>query len=218
MNLPWFRLYVEFATDPVIQSLAFEDQRHYVVLLCLKCSGVIDRDISKSNRERIIMRGLGLDPSSATEAKRRLREVGLIDENWQPKGWEKRQFKSDNSTQRVRNHRKTKEIRNVTETLRNGSGNAPEQNRTETEQKPPKSPKGELPEWLDPDDWKAFKQHRQRLRKPMTERAEKLIITRLTEFRKNGHAPAALINRAIEKGWHNIYAPGNGADPNAEFK
>lgn len=115
-SLPWFRLYHEFASDPVIQSLAFEDQRHYVVILCLKCSGVLDRSIDARARNRIILRGLGLDAVAAEEAKRRLSEVGLIDKTWQPTGWEGRQYESDNSTSRVRKYRKEKKIGNVTET------------------------------------------------------------------------------------------------------
>ena len=114
MSMPWFRLYAEFAADPVIQSLAFEDQRHYVVILCMKCSGTLDRELAREARERIICRGLGLDPITAAEAKRRLAEVGLVDDEWQPKGWDKRQFSSDKSTDRVRNHRENKRRGNVT--------------------------------------------------------------------------------------------------------
>src|SRR6185369_6313222 len=80
---------------------------------------------------------------SATEAKRRLLEVGLIDDSWQPKGWDKRQYQSDISTDRVRNHRKNKESGNVSVTLHETSGNsfrnAPDteqiQNRTDTKTK-----------------------------------------------------------------------------------
>lgn len=133
MSLPWFRLYAEFAGDPVIQSLAFEDQRHYVVLLCLKCDGTLDRQIQTQIRNRIICRALGLDPVTAAEAKKRLMEVRLIDEKWQPFGWNKRQYKSDVSTERVRKCRKSKETGNVSETLRNSFGNAPDTD-TDTEE------------------------------------------------------------------------------------
>ena len=126
MSLPWFRMYSEFASDPVIQALAFEDQRHYVVLLCLKCNGTLDRDITATNRNRIIYRGLGLDPATAEEAKRRLCEMALIDDNWNPIGWDKRQYKSDLSTQRVRKSRKTKKPGNVSETLHGRFGNGPD--------------------------------------------------------------------------------------------
>jgi hypothetical protein len=127
MGLPWFRFHAEFAGDPTIQSLAFEDQRHFVVLLCLKCDGVLDREFSNSQvRDRIICRALGLDPVSASEAKRRLLEVGLIDKNWQIPSWDRRQYKSDSSTQRVYKYRKTKESCNVSETFPNRSCNAPD--------------------------------------------------------------------------------------------
>lgn len=137
MHNPWFRLYAEFATDPVVQSLAFEDQRHFVVVMCMKCSGILDRKMTKDNRERIIARGLGLDRASADEVKRRLMEVDFINKNWQPKAWEKRQFISDNVTQRTRKYRKNKELGNVPGTPKERFGNGPdtEQNRTETEQR-----------------------------------------------------------------------------------
>jgi hypothetical protein len=143
MSMPWFRMYAEVAGDPVIQSLAFEDQRHYFILLCLKCNGTLDRKIAPDHRERIITRGLGLDHVVAAEVKRRLAEVGLIDQKWQPKGWDKRQYQSDVSTDRVRKYRNNKDTGNVTETDRetvgNSFGNAPDteqiQNTTDTEKK-----------------------------------------------------------------------------------
>jgi hypothetical protein len=127
MGLPWFRMYAEFAGDPTIQSLAFEDQRHFIMLLCLKCEGVLDREFANNQvRDRIICRALGLDPVSASEAKRRLVEVSLIDKNWQIPAWDRRQYQSDVSTSRVRKHRKNKETRNVSETVGNGCRNAPD--------------------------------------------------------------------------------------------
>lgn len=138
----WFRMYAEFSGDPVIQSLAFEDQRHYIIILCLKCNGLLDREVRASVRESMILRGLGLDAITAGEAKRRLSEAGLIDEKWQPTGWKNRQFISDDSSKRVRKHRENKQTGNVS---CNGSGNAPEtdteQNRTETETPAASAPK-----------------------------------------------------------------------------
>lgn len=103
---PWFRLYSEFVSDPKVQLLAFEDQRHFIALLCLKCNETLDSQTpSKNHRERMVAKALGLDPASAIEAKRRLHEVGLIDTNWQPTRWESRQYQSDSSTSRVRQWR-----------------------------------------------------------------------------------------------------------------
>lgn len=105
-ELPWFRLYHEIATDPVVKLLAFDDQRHFIWSLCMKASGLLDREFPTPQlRERAIAGYLGVSLSTADEARRRLLEVGLIDEAWHPVNWEKRQMRSDSSTERVRAHR-----------------------------------------------------------------------------------------------------------------
>jgi hypothetical protein len=171
---PWFRLYAEFAADPVIQSLAFEDQRHFVVLLCLKCQGILDRNIAKPARERIILRGLGLDAVAGNEAKRRLAEVGLIGNDWQISKWDERQYISDTSTQRVRKHRKTKEKGNVSETELKQVCNGPD---TDTETDPPKAPKGA-------DVSRVFDHWREAMNHPGAKLGErgKKIRTRLADY------------------------------------
>lgn len=112
MTLPWLRLYSEFATDPKIQILAFEDQRHFVMLLCLKGNGTLDAEApSDPYRERLIAKALGLDLVAAQEAKRRLVEGGLITPDWQPRAWEARQFKSDHdATERKRKQREKQRL------------------------------------------------------------------------------------------------------------
>lgn len=140
MSLPWFRMYASFMGDPVVQSLAFEDQRHYVIALCLKCDGVLDRKVTKSVRERLVARALGLDPPAAAEAKRRLMEVRLVTEDWQPRAWSRRQYKSDNSTERVRKYRKTKETGNVSVTFQKRFGNGPDTDTDPETEIPPISP------------------------------------------------------------------------------
>lgn len=105
-KLDWLRLWTDFPDDPKVQLLDFGDQRHYVVLLCLKRAGILDASYSSPElRERIVARKLGLAEDKAAECRRRLREVDLIGEDWQPLGWGRRQFESDSSTDRVRRHR-----------------------------------------------------------------------------------------------------------------
>ncbi len=139
MANPWFRLYSEFASDPVVQSLSFEDQRHFVVVLCLKCSEVIDRKISKPAKERIIRQALDLDEKTCAQTKKNLMEIGLIDEKWQPLSWETRQYISDKSTERVRKYRKTKGIGNVSVTEEERSCNGHETRKTFHPEKPQKN-------------------------------------------------------------------------------
>ena len=136
MARPWFRMYSEFVSDPKVQLLAFEDQRHFVALLCLKCNDVLDSDAPSSNyRDRMLAKALGLSPDAALEAKRRLIEVGLIDDDWQPVKWSSRQYEHDVSTSRVRDWRaKKKEDETFQKQHRNVSGTTEIQNRTDTEQ------------------------------------------------------------------------------------
>jgi len=120
MAKPWFRLYSEFLADPKVQLLAFEDQRHFVGILCLKCNGILDTtSMGPDHYERMISKALGLDPASGAEAKRRLVEANLITESWQPIAWDRRQFESDSSTSRVHQWRTAKQ----SETLQKRSSN-----------------------------------------------------------------------------------------------
>lgn len=107
--MPWFRMYAEFAFDLEVQSLAFDDQRHFVMALCLKCSGILDKPRPRDELLRIVKRALGLDAMAFDEATKRLVAAGLIDDDWQPRNWKKRQYLSDTSTDRVRRHRRRKE-------------------------------------------------------------------------------------------------------------
>jgi hypothetical protein len=136
-GLPWFRLYAEMASDAKIQMLAFEDQRHYVMLLCLECNGTLGASVpSDAYRERLVAKGLGLDTAASAEVKRRLIEGGLIGNDWHPLKWQSRQFKSDHdAAERKRNQRARKREsdyhNNVTTT--NRDSHALEQNRADTD-------------------------------------------------------------------------------------
>lgn len=117
MPMPWFRMYAEAVDDDKLRLLAFEDRWHFVALLCLKCSSVLDGD--PQTLERRIAVKLGLRVTELDEVKRRLREVGLIDEKWQPLAWGRRQFESDhNGAKRTKKWRenKKKQPRDVTVT------------------------------------------------------------------------------------------------------
>ena len=59
--------------------------------------------------------------------------------------------------------------------------------------------KNDIPDWLNKEVWSAFKKHRNKLRKPMTERAEFLVMKKLDDSRvQHGLDPNALLDEAIE--------------------
>ena len=112
----WLRLYSEFAFDPKIQVMNETLQRRYIMLLCLKCNG----DIPKMSDEEIAC-ALRLTIEQTEETKKTLTLRKLIDENWEPVSWDKRQYTSDDSTSRVQKHR-AKTSKQVTEKKRYNNG------------------------------------------------------------------------------------------------
>ena len=195
MSNPWFRMYSEFATDPVMQSISFDDQRHYIMILCLKCQGVLDRKILPENRKRIIFRGLGLDPVTAEEVKRRLMDVGVINASWQPKAWKKRQYLSDSSSERSRKSRKNKETGSVAATSLATSLSV--------------SVSVIIEEYLIEKDidlklWCSYEKYRKSIRKALkTDIGRKRAINELSNHPKCEHE--AIVNQTIEREWLSFF-------------
>ena len=105
--MKWFRCYTDVLADDRLGLLAFEDRWHFIAVLAMKASGLLDEPESDL-RQRRINRNLGLTAPEAENVWKRLREVGLIDSDWQPIAWEKRQYKHDDSRERVARYRDKK--------------------------------------------------------------------------------------------------------------
>jgi len=115
---PWFRMYTDFLEDAKMMTLAFEDQRHFIGVLALKSAGTLDQDCEPRVMDRIVAQKLWLDGSVIVEVKRRLIEALLIDEDWQPLAWDKRQMRSDHDMTAAERQRRYREkqrnaLRNV---------------------------------------------------------------------------------------------------------
>ena len=207
MSLPWFRLYSEFATDPKVQLLAFEDQRHFIILLCLKCNGTLDTNaVSEQHFDRLICKSLGLDMTSGSEAKRRLIEVGLIGQDWQPTKWDARQFKSDNSTARVHKFR-SKTQRNVSETLQKRPRNGIEQiqNRTDTDNKEVANAPLVIHQSLPKAEWEEWLSFRREKKFPMSPRTLNMQLKVLA--RHSTAEQCSMIETSINAGWQGLFPP-----------
>lgn len=98
-RLPWFRFYAETLNDPKVQKLPAAIFKGWVNVLCLAsdCDGYIPPlpDIAFALR---------LDPDAAEALVDDLIEAELVELNgagYVPHNWDKRQYKSDRSTDRV---------------------------------------------------------------------------------------------------------------------
>lgn len=113
----WFRFYDEALDDPKVQCLDGETFKAWVNLLALA-----SRHDGKLPEIKHIAFALRIDEIAAGSLIDRLVIAGLIDKvkggpvgyAFAPHGWEKRQYKSDNSNERVKRYRQRSKA--VTET------------------------------------------------------------------------------------------------------
>lgn len=78
-----------------------------------------------------------------------------------------------------------------------------------------------IPDWLPEDLLQNFKEHRVKMKKPMTDEAVRLFITKLSSFKEAGHDPVECINRSILNGWAGVFEPkdqGNNVVKQTEWK
>lgn len=83
--------------------------------------------------------------------------------------------------------------------------NATQDTRHNTQDTIPKKKKASpfvLPVNIDSETWKAFIEHRQKLKAPMTDRAKILMINKLVKL--NGNAND-ILNQSIENGWKGVF-------------
>lgn len=100
MANPWFRMYAEFSHDPKVQMLSESMQRRYVMLMCMRCSN----DIVTLHETEIAFH-MRITDVELAETKQLFINKGFIDNDWNLLNWEKRQFISDSSSERVKRHR-----------------------------------------------------------------------------------------------------------------
>ena len=211
-RMTWFRMHVDFLTDPKIITLAFEDQRHFIGVLALKCDQTLDQVHDPELLDRVVAQRLWIDHSVIREVKRRLIAAGLIHENWQPVAWDRRQFKSDQdktAAERQRRHRQkvaavtpdVTDVSRVTSRIaRNGAVTQPE---TETDTELCSTqPRGKFqPDGVPNQLWSDFVAVRKAKRAPITAAAMQRLEREATKA--NLSLPAA-IQMCAERGWSSI--------------
>ena len=69
------------------------------------------------------------------------------------------------------------------------------------------------PQWLDLEIWDEFKKHRKKVKKPMTEFAEKKMLIKLGKLKDEGHDPNKLLEESLINGWQGVFEPKKQAQP-----
>lgn len=132
--------------------------------------------------------------------------------------FEKRQSKypSDDRkrvNERVRKHREERRLRqpdaDVTRCNELKRPETTQKKNTEEERKTPHNPpRGErfvLPDWIAADDWDAFVEMRQKIRKPMTDKAKSLTVSKLDSLRRAGHPPDEVLKQSVMNSWQGVF-------------
>lgn len=209
----WFRFYGEVLDDPKVQMLPPDQFKSWVNLLCLasKYDGVLPEIAAVSFALRI-------DETGCLTLIERLLNAGLIDKrnggpngyHYAPHGWDKRQYKSDTSTDRVKRYRERKkrsdETAPDTETDTELSSEA---KASSVKAKAPSKPKFDFscPDGVDPIHWRDFRIARKRKGAVETETAYSGILKKLAEYSSDEWPPGRLVQRSAEKGWGKIVNP-----------
>lgn len=115
-RLPWFRLYTEIVNDPKVARLNDKQFRFWINILCLSRQNA---GLLRYESFAGYAWSLRIKESAFSKGLQELMDAGLVDMTgdgeYTPHGWAGRQFESDNSTERVKRHRK--QVGNVSETL-----------------------------------------------------------------------------------------------------
>lgn len=65
----------------------------------------------------------------------------------------------------------------------------------------------DLPSWLPKQAWIDFVDSRRKMRHPMTDRAQALLLSKLDGFRRRGVNVEAALNQAVLRGWRDVFEP-----------
>jgi N-terminal phage replisome organiser (Phage_rep_org_N) len=109
--MKWFRFYSEFMDDPKIAMMSDSDQLLWVKALCLASESSSRGEIKLTDDE--ICWKLRITPETWRHAIDKFRAKGMIEHvknGYKITNWDKRQFESDNTTQRVAKHRASKDL------------------------------------------------------------------------------------------------------------
>ena len=64
-----------------------------------------------------------------------------------------------------------------------------------------------LPAFIDKEAWQGFCDMRKAIKKPMTSRAEVLVLKTLYAFKAAGHDPNAALDQSTLCNWQDVYEP-----------
>lgn len=202
--LPWFRFYHESLDDPKVQRLDPATFKHWINILC-----VAARHHGKLPSNPDLAFALRIDEIALESLLDRLLIGGLIEvrkggQNGSyiaPHGWDKRQYKSDSSSERVKRYRKR--YKPVTVTPPDTDTDTETDNNPPTPRKRGRKNPVSKPDEVSDDVWDDFLAYRKRKRAELTATALKGL---LREIDKAGWTIDAALTECMARGWQSFKA------------
>lgn len=221
--MQWFRMYNEIVDNYKVKLLPPDDRWYFVAILSCKSQGVLDCD--PELLEEVLQVKLGVTKDQLKAIQSSLLRVKLIDEKYQPIGWDERQFVSDNSSVRSRKLREKSKVRQDATTLqrcKNVSATPPDtetetETETESEQKQKRRKEIEAKKiilarvaalGIDMDLWDEFLRTRKRLKASNSALGLKTLLTEIEKLVKLGEDATELVERSNSNGWKSVFAVG----------
>lgn len=99
MANPWFRMYSEFSTDTKVQRMPENYQRRLLMIFCMRCNG----DVTLHDEDVTFL--LRISDQEWQETKAMFIDRGFMTKDGKVTNWDKRQYVSDSSRDRVAKHR-----------------------------------------------------------------------------------------------------------------
>ena len=218
-SLRWFRLYSDIVDNHKIRMLSPDIRWYYVGVMACECQGILHGDDIDYIEKVLAIKLEVYNPEKLKQIKADLLEARLIDETWQPTGWDERQFKSDSSKDRVAKHR-AKKKETLQKRYTDVTVTPPEQKRTEKKQnkKEYKELEPELLELgIDKELFSEYILTRKRKGATNSERALKQLIKKIRTFAEEGANANDILEEANAQGWKTVYwrKEDNGASKSA---
>lgn len=128
--MPWLRLYTEILHDPKVARLSEVLRWRFVALLC--CAG---SQVTPTADDAAVGFVLRLKPKATAETKRQLQAAGLIDSEWFPVAWDRRQRVSDHDAAERQRRCRQRRLSHDGVTDASRDSHTLEQSRAETERR-----------------------------------------------------------------------------------
>jgi hypothetical protein len=198
-EMQWFRFHHEALDDPKVQKLEPALFKHWVNLLCIAC-----RNDGKFPAHADMAFALRIDEIGLESVLDRLLIAGLIGVHKggangsyiAPNGWDKRQYKSDTSNERVKRYRQR--YRNVTVTPPDTDTDTEVNTNVLTAKR--RRVRASKPDGISDSLWRDWTNHRKTL---FTDTALEGFER---EAKKAGWSLDSVIREAIERGWQGFKA------------